>query len=274
MYNIHKYMSMNPTPKKIKTIATILFVFGAVSVLSAAEPTTNFTVNKGKVASSAKTPAKVDKNLTKMQMEARDYREQGVKLQQAGDLDAAMGLYQKAIVLDPTYAAAFNDAGVIYESRGLIDQAEESYLRCVTIDPNYIAAYTNLALLNENKRDIAKAAVYWDKRAKLGSPDDSWTKRAAQRLSDIRLVLSDKPFDEAREQDVIRLMSEVSNKKAALQKDNKALARSYLNKAKLYYKKGDNLTAYKTAIDASQLDPANKEIEEFVQKVQTRLLSK
>lgn len=267
-------MTMHPTPNKIKIIATIIFFFGAVSLLSAAEPNTKSTCKKSNMNVSATAPVKTEKNLTSIQKEARAYREQGMKMQQAGDLDAAMGLYQKAIALDPAYAAPFNDLGVILEGKGFIDRAEDSYLRCITIDPDYVSAYTNLAMLNESKRDIAKAAIYWDKRAKLGSPDDPWTKKAQQRLNDIRLVLSDKPFDEAREQDVIKLMAEVSNNKSALQKDNKALAKSYFNKAKLYYKKGDDITAYKISIDAAQLDPTNKEIKEFVQKVQTRLLSK
>lgn len=273
MYNSVN-MKISPTPNKIKTIAAIIFVFGFLSFAFAGESCTKPAGNKGQVATKAQKNAKQELNFTSVQKEARLYREEGVRMQQAGDLDAAMGLYQKAIVLDPTYAVPFNDLGIILEAKGFIDRAEENYLRCVTIDSTNLSAYTNLALLYENQRDINKAAVYWEKRANLGSPDDSWTIKASQRLNDIRLVLSDKPFEEAREQEVIGLMSDVSNTKAVMKKDNKALAKSYFSKAKLYFKKGDDVTALKIAIDAAQLDPSNKDIKEFVQKVQTRLLSK
>ena len=57
-------------------------------------------------------------------------------------------------------------------------------------------------------------------------------------------------------------------------KDDKALAQSIFKKANLSYQKGDCAQALKLAVDAMQLDPSNTEIEEFINKLQVRLLSK
>jgi tetratricopeptide (TPR) repeat protein len=267
-------MSAKPTVHKIKTISTLAFLLCSTTLLFAEQTCPKSAGNKENVSSEAEKTCKEELDLTNLQKEARMYRCQGLKLQNAGDLDSAMSLYQKAAVIDPTYAAVFNDMGIIHEARGLTDKAEENYLRCITIEPYFLSAYTNLALLYENTRQIEKAAACWERRASLGSPDDPWTKKASQRYNDIRLVLSDKPFDEAKEQEIVGLMKDVMSRKALLSRDDKALAKSFLKKAKYSYKKGDYVAALKLAVDAGQLDPTNKEIREFEHKVQTRLLSR
>ena len=214
-----------------------------------------------------------EKNLSDLQKQARIYRNQGLQLQRIGGLDEAMAYYQKAIELDPAYAVAYNDLGIVYESKGFIDRAEESYLKAVKIDTNYLSAYSNLALLYENKRDLQRAAFYWRKRAQLGSSDDPWTEKARQRLEDILLVLGERGIA-FKEQEVIGLTKEVITSKSILKGSNKEFAKYYLEKAKLSYQKGDQILAFKDAINAQQLDPANSEINEFVERIQTRLLSR
>jgi tetratricopeptide (TPR) repeat protein len=211
--------------------------------------------------------------MTQLQEEARSYRAQGFQMQQMGDLKGAMGLYQKAIQLDPGFAVPYNDLGIIYEANGEIDRAEQSYLKAVSIDRNYLSAYSNLAVLYENKRDLKKAAYCWKKRADLGPPSDPWTQRAKRRLDDIRLVLGEKPVD-SKEQDVVTLMNEVKSEKVLTRRDDKAQARNYFEKAKVSYKRREYVNAYKQALDAQMLDPSNKAIESFIEKLQTRLLSR
>jgi Flp pilus assembly protein TadD len=210
--------------------------------------------------------------LTTLQEQARMYRRQGLEMQNIGNPDSAMSLYQKAIELDPAYAVAFNDLGIIYEAKGLIDLAEKNYLKSIKIDPMYLSTYSNLALLYENKRDLEKAAFYWEKRAQLGALNDPWKEKAKQRLADIRSVLSKRPVEDAREEEVIGLMKDVTMYKSRLRKDNKALSQEHFEKAKRSYNKGDFATAIKEALDAQYLDPTNEEIEKFIEKVQTRAL--
>ena len=209
-----------------------------------------------------------------LQEQARKYREAGLENQNMGNLPLAMSLYQKAIAIDPTYAAAYNDLGVVYEATGSAERAERSYLQALNIDPYYLSACTNLAFLYENKRDLPKAAFYWNKRAELGLFDDPWTQKAINRLRDIRSVLSSRPITDQREEDVLSLMKDVSVHKSAMNKDDAALAQDHFGKAKLSYNKGDLATAIKESLDAQHLDQDNPEIEAFIEKTASRALSR
>ncbi|MEW6101011.1 MAG: tetratricopeptide repeat protein [Candidatus Omnitrophota bacterium] len=218
-----------------------------------------------------------ERNLTQLQKTARAYRTQGFANQRLGDFDSAFSYYQKAIQLDPAYAVAYNDLGVIYESRNQMDNAQECYLKAIQIDPTYLSAYTNLALIYEDKRELTKAHEYWSKRVELGSPTDPWTTKAKDRLSDIRLVLQGGTVEQKRrerEQEIASLMMDVSKQKGLLREDNKELSKYTFEKARIIFDKGDELTALKYAVDAGHLDPTNKEIAKFIEKVQKRLLSK
>lgn len=209
------------------------------------------------------------RKLSVLEKQARLYRVQGTQFQSVGDLDTAMGFYIKAIELDPMYAVAYNDLGVIYEAKGFIDKAEEMYLRAIRVDPAYLSPYSNLALLYENKRNFEKASYYWQKRIELGLSDDPWTDKAKRRLADIQMASTG-----FREQDVLDLTKDVLNERYFTNEDKQAFAKNHFEKAKLYYKKGNNVTALREAINALQVDPSNKEIEDFIDKVRTRLLSK
>lgn len=224
-------------------------------------------------------------NLSDLQKQARLYRQQGIELQRADDLDSAMAFYQKATELDHVYAVAYNDLGIIYEAKGWIDRAEDSYLKAIKIDPSYLSAYSNLALLYENKHELTQAEFFWQKRAELGSSDDPWTQRAKTRLEDIWLVLGKRPNVSSREQEILEFMQDVSANLSALKKedvkpykkveeDNRDIARDYFNQAKLSYEEGDYVTALKQALEAQQLDPSNKNVNTFIEELQRRLLSR
>jgi len=211
-------------------------------------------------------------NLGTLQIQARTYRDEGFKLQGIGNLDGALSMYQKAIELDPTCAATYNDLGVLYEMRGASDAAEQVYLRAINTDPNLLAPYSNLAIIYENKRQLNQALYYWRKRIELGSADDPWVQKAIQRRKDIQAVMGNFSYN-PNEDKVISLLKEVGQKKELEKKDNLALAKSYYEKAKISFDRGDKVSALKLSTDAMQLDPDNKEIKEFVDKVQLRLLS-
>ncbi len=249
-----------PCQNKIKITATIFFLLYGIFSLFAQEP--------GKGAPLAK-----EKNLTELQKEARAYRSQGLELQGKGNLEGALGFYQKAIELDPLYPDAYNDLGIIYERHGYLDRAEEVYLRCIKIDPGYLGAYTNLAFLYENMRDLGKAVSYWRKRVELGSPDDIWTQRAKQRIKDISLVMGNSGL-RGKEAYVVEFMKD-RNAQRIREQDTRELSKSNFSKAKAMFRKGDDVTALKLAVDAQQLDSSNNaEIEEFIDKVRKRLLSR
>ncbi len=205
--------------------------------------------------------------------EAKSYRAQGLQAQERGDLSLALKFYQKAVELDPNYAVAYNDLGIVYETGGDTSRAEESYLQSIKLQPDYLSPYSNLALVYENKRDFKTAAFYWKKRAELGSSSDPWTNKAKARYEAIHLTHGESSIN-TREQDIISLTREASLKKSLLKKDNKELSKDYFEKAKADFQKGNDLEARKEALNASQLDPANDEINEFIEKLQKRLLSR
>lgn len=214
--------------------------------------------------------------LNEFQQQARMYRQQGLQFQHIGNIDQAMMMYQKAVELDPAYAVAYNDLGVLFEGMDEPDRAEQCYLKAAQVDPLFASAYSNLAIFYENKRDLVRAAYYWKKRIEHGMVDDPWTLKARKRLVDIKLVLGEEPapVQLEKEQDVVNLMKDVSAKKAVLNRDQKALARDYFEKAKRNYLKREYVLAWKQAVDAQLLDSSNDEIAEFVEKLQSTLLSK
>ena len=199
--------------------------------------------------------------------QARKYREEGLENQRIGNLPVAMTLYQKAIALDPTYAVAYNDLGVIYEAAGFPDRAKESYFKSIKVDPSYLSAYTNVALLYEEQRDLERAAFYWAKRAELGAVDDPWTQKAASRFRDIRTVLSNRPVADAREEDVLGLIKDVSVYKSVFNKADRVQSQNHLRKANQYYKAKKLTAAIKEAYQAQDLDKTNLEVNEFIERV-------
>ena len=213
-------------------------------------------------------------NLSGLQKEARLYRRQGTDFQRQGDLDSAMAAYQKAIIVDPAYAVAYNDLGVVYEAIGYPERAKEMYTKAIQVNPNYLSAYSNLALLCENERDLEQAIFYWDKRVMLGDPEDPWTEKARQRLNDIRAVLSSTTGAYATNEDLISTLKSTLKEKEYLRASNANLAKDYFTKAKRAFAKGDDVTAFKLSLDALQLEPDNAEIAAFLEKVQKRSLAK
>jgi tetratricopeptide (TPR) repeat protein len=90
--------------------------------------------------------------------------------------------FQKAVSLDPAYAAPHNDLGVLFEGQGDMNRAEAEYQAAIKANPSYLEAYTNLALLYEKLGQKERAIYYWLKRASMGHPLDAWTIRAKERL--------------------------------------------------------------------------------------------
>lgn len=118
-------------------------------------------------------------------LEAPTYRNQGYHAQQKGDLERAVGYYQKAIAIDPFYATPHNDLGIVYEKQGKLEQAEREYLKAIALDPHFLDPYANLALLYERMGKNDQAILYWKKRVDYGHPNDPWTRKAMERLSQL-----------------------------------------------------------------------------------------
>ena len=73
----------------------------------------------------------------------------GIKVAQNGLWKEAMYRWQKAVELDPTYAAAWNNLGIGYEHEGRFEEARQAYEKAVTLDPKNVLIRQNYDLFKE-----------------------------------------------------------------------------------------------------------------------------
>ena len=81
--------------------------------------------------------------------EAKSQVEFGIKVAQNGLWKEAPYRWEKAVELDPTYAAAWNNLGIGYEHEGRFEDARKAYEKAVTLDPKNILIRQNYDLFKE-----------------------------------------------------------------------------------------------------------------------------
>lgn len=81
--------------------------------------------------------------------EARQQVEFGIKVAQNGLWKEAAYRWKKAVELDPTYAAAWNNLAIAYEQQGDFDNAQEAYEKAVSLDPDNLMIRQNYDLFKE-----------------------------------------------------------------------------------------------------------------------------
>jgi Flp pilus assembly protein TadD len=89
--------------------------------------------------------------------DARAQVEFGINVAQRGLWREAIYRWEKAVELDPTYAAAFNDLAIAYEHEGMLDKARKAYDKAIELDPNNPQVRQNYDLFKEiNDRSGSK----------------------------------------------------------------------------------------------------------------------
>src|SRR5258707_477399 len=81
--------------------------------------------------------------------EARSQVDFGINVAQRGLWREAIYRWEKAVELDPKYAAAFNDLGIAYEHEGQLDKARRAYEKALALDPNNTQIRQNYDLFKE-----------------------------------------------------------------------------------------------------------------------------
>ena len=81
--------------------------------------------------------------------EAKSQVDFGVNVALRGLWREAIYRWEKAVQIDPTYAAAFNDLAVAYEHEGQLDKARKAYEKAIEIEPNNSQIRQNYELFKE-----------------------------------------------------------------------------------------------------------------------------
>ena len=80
---------------------------------------------------------------------SKEQIEFGIKVAQNGLWKEATYRWEKAVEIDPTYAAAWNNLGIGYEHEGKFDDARKAYEKAVALDPKNILIRQNYDLFKE-----------------------------------------------------------------------------------------------------------------------------
>ena len=81
--------------------------------------------------------------------DAKDQLEFGVAVAQRGLWREAAYRWEKAVELDPTYGAGWNNLGIGYEQLGRFDDARKAYEKALEVDPNNSYIRNNYDLFRE-----------------------------------------------------------------------------------------------------------------------------
>jgi Flp pilus assembly protein TadD len=73
----------------------------------------------------------------------------GIKVAQSGLWKEAVYRWEKAVELDATYAAAWNNLAIGYEHEGRFDDARKAYEKAVALDPKNVMIRQNYDLFKE-----------------------------------------------------------------------------------------------------------------------------
>jgi Tfp pilus assembly protein PilF len=81
--------------------------------------------------------------------DAKSQVEFGIDVAERGLWREAMYRWERAVELDPTYAAAYNDLAVAYEHEGQFAKARHAYERALELEPNNGQIRQNFDLFKE-----------------------------------------------------------------------------------------------------------------------------
>jgi Tfp pilus assembly protein PilF len=100
----------------------------------------------------AATPAFAD-----ARSDAKSQVEFGINVAQRGLWREAIYRWEKAVELDPSYAAAYNDLAIAYEHEGQLQKARKAYEKAIELEPNNSQIRQNYELFKEiNDRTSAE----------------------------------------------------------------------------------------------------------------------
>jgi type IV pilus assembly protein PilF len=88
--------------------------------------------------------------------DARSQVDFGINVAQRGLWREAIYRWEKAVELDPSYAAAYNDLAIAYEHEGQLEKARKAYDKALELDPNNTQIRQNYDLFKEINDRVAQ----------------------------------------------------------------------------------------------------------------------
>ena len=90
---------------------------------------------------------------------AKEQVEFGIKVAQNGLWNEALYRWKRAVDLDPTYAAAWNNLAIAYEHEGRFEEAKQAYDKALQLDEKNMYIRQNYDLFKEiNERTKRRSA--------------------------------------------------------------------------------------------------------------------
>ena len=81
--------------------------------------------------------------------DAKEQVEFVIKVAQNGLWKEAAYRWQRAVEIDPSYAAAWNNLAIAHEQQGNFEEAEKAYEKAVSLDPDNLLIRQNYDLFKE-----------------------------------------------------------------------------------------------------------------------------
>ncbi|MFV1964839.1 MAG: tetratricopeptide repeat protein, partial [Pirellulaceae bacterium] len=86
-----------------------------------------------------------------------NYLRAGDEFRKQGELDNAMGLYRKALEINPDNALVHTNWGSCLLDQGKLDEAKARFLRALELDPDLATAHCNLGIVLRRQNKVAEA---------------------------------------------------------------------------------------------------------------------
>ena len=137
-----------------------------------------------KTLSAPKDPKPEVSPRSEISVSAKDLYDKASYFYKAGRLKDAKRLYQKALMVDPSYVYALNNLGVIYVQEGNYSEAKKSLEDAIQRRPEYVDPYYNLACLYAFQGEVMKSLAQLKKAVSLDKSVREWARkdRDLQRL--------------------------------------------------------------------------------------------
>lgn len=94
---------------------------------------------------------------------ASQLTQEGIKKMEAGEFEEARGRFEKATILEPRNAEAYNNLGLALKKLGRNEEAFEQYRKALSVDPQCPPCLNNLGVLYLANRDLTEAETHFQK---------------------------------------------------------------------------------------------------------------